>query len=159
VLTYLGGGPLLTVLRVLSKKTNTTVTTITTITTCGVQQFSAVSRGYNGGARFPPSTVVSCYSSTVGKLNLSTGVRGSQTQGSGNQLLQSPAYMIWVRSMLHLASNSKQIKLIMLRGATLEELKMSTSRGIPHAGVGEPPPAYPFWVNRMLPPASNSKQI
>jgi hypothetical protein len=57
VLTYLGGGLLLTVVGVLSKITNTTITTNTNITTCGVQQFSAVSQGYNGGARFPPSTV------------------------------------------------------------------------------------------------------
>jgi hypothetical protein len=57
VLTYTGGGPLLTVPGVLSQITNTTITTNATITTCGVQQFSAVSQGYNGGARFPPSTV------------------------------------------------------------------------------------------------------
>jgi hypothetical protein len=57
VLTHLGGGPLLTVLGVLSQITNTTITTNTTSTTYGVQQFSAVSQGYNGGARCPPSTV------------------------------------------------------------------------------------------------------
>ena len=57
-MTCLGGGPLLTVLGVLPKIIDTTNTTNTTITTCGVQQFSAERQGYNGGARFPPSTVV-----------------------------------------------------------------------------------------------------
>jgi hypothetical protein len=88
---------------------------------------------------------------------LSTGVGGIHRAGLREP---PPVYPLSGHAECYPWQSGERIGMTMLCDAILEEQKLSTGvRGIPRAGLREPPPPYLLWARRMLPQVSNSKRV